>query len=493
VLDQGGAARGAVALPQLHARRAVGNTLYFAADDGASGMELWKSDGTAGGTTLVKDIRPGAGSSSPAELTALGGVLYLVANDGNQGAGLWRSNGTAAGTTRVVPSAVGPHYSPELLKAVGDTLFFSMSDPVHGQELWKSDGTSEGTTLVRDLLAGEGNGQPAQLTALGSWLYFVANDGTHGRELWRSDGTVAGTTLVRDIRAGASGSGVATLTPVGPVLLFSADDGASGVELWKSDGTDTGTRLVVDLVSGPTGSQIQVLGMVGDQVYFRASDGRQGDELFTAFTASFGDCTPPGLVCSSDVTAEAAAATGAAVSYTPAQGSDDSGAPPQLSYSQVSGERFPLGDTPVVVTARDAAGNTETCSFLVKVRDTTPPELTCPPSQEVAASSARGAEVQYPAAQSTDAVSTVALAYSPPSGSTFPVGQTSVELTATDVAGNSSRCSFQVKVVPQASEGGSGCGCHSGGAAEAAGWLLLAMAPLLLRRRREASPSARQG
>src|SRR4051794_19986592 len=48
---------------------AVGSTLFFVADDGVSGAELWKSDGTAAGTTMVKDIFVGAGSASIASLT----------------------------------------------------------------------------------------------------------------------------------------------------------------------------------------------------------------------------------------------------------------------------------------------------------------------------------------------------------------------------------------------------------------------------------------
>ncbi|MFP2895226.1 ELWxxDGT repeat protein [Corallococcus sp. 4LFB] len=321
----------------------------------------------------------------------------------------------------------------------------------------------------------------------GDWLYFVANDGAHGRELWRSDGTATGTTLVKDLRAGADSSGSSTLTRVGPVLLFVADDGTHGAEPWSSDGTEAGTRLVADLAPGATGSDARVLSLVGSSVYFRATNGTQGDELFTVPAASFGDCAPPTVVCASDVTAEATAASGARVSYAPAQGGDDSGTPPQLGYSLASGAVFPLGDSAVVVTATDAAGNTETCSFVVKVRDTTPPQVTCPPAQEVVASGDKGGAVEYGAAQATDAVSTVTLSYSPPSGSTLPVGQTSVELTASDASGNSASCSFPVRVVSQATEDASGCGCRTGSAAEATGWLVVSLAALLRRRRREAS------
>ena len=60
---------------------AVGNTLYFSANDGAYGTELWKSDGTASGTVMGKDIYPGSSSSSPNSLTVLGNHLYFTAND----------------------------------------------------------------------------------------------------------------------------------------------------------------------------------------------------------------------------------------------------------------------------------------------------------------------------------------------------------------------------------------------------------------------------
>ena len=60
------------------------------------GSELWKTDGTAAGTVLVKDIRSGASGSYPHNLTNVNGTLFFTANDGTNGYELWKSDGTAA-------------------------------------------------------------------------------------------------------------------------------------------------------------------------------------------------------------------------------------------------------------------------------------------------------------------------------------------------------------------------------------------------------------
>jgi ELWxxDGT repeat protein len=75
--------------------------LVFAADNGALGTELWVSDGSAAGTTLVKDSIAGPGGSGVDELTAVGGLLFFRATTAGHGSELWLTDGTEAGTVRV--------------------------------------------------------------------------------------------------------------------------------------------------------------------------------------------------------------------------------------------------------------------------------------------------------------------------------------------------------------------------------------------------------
>ena len=130
----------------------MGDTLFFTATT-ATG-EMWKSDGTRAGTVLVKDIDRGRLRYGPDDLTAVGDTLFFTADDGIHGEELWKSDGTRAGTVLVKDIRPGDYASTASgldLTAVGDTLFFTADDGTHGSELWKSDGTRAGTVLVKDI------------------------------------------------------------------------------------------------------------------------------------------------------------------------------------------------------------------------------------------------------------------------------------------------------------------------------------------------------
>ena len=273
---------------------AVGQLLFFEANDGIAGTELWVSDGTANGTTLVKDIYPGVGQSISGEFLAVGSNLFFTARDAVSGYELWKSDGTAAGTIMVRDVVTEPSFSAfspttaPLMVAVGDKVIFRASDSVHGEELWISDGTSGGTSLVKDINPGPTGASITQMVALGSVVYFRANDGTNGSELWRSDGTAAGTSLVKNIRPGSSDSSLSNLRVLGNKLIFTANNGTNGTELWVSDGTEAGTSLLKDIYVGSNSSDTGNLVASENLVYFRATDGLTGIEIWRTDGTSSG-------------------------------------------------------------------------------------------------------------------------------------------------------------------------------------------------------------
>lgn len=219
----------------------VGNTLFFNAFRPESGYELWKSDGTSSGTVLVKDIYPGAyssygrlypNSSNPSDLTNVNGTLYFTANAPNKGRQVWKSDGTAGGT--VVVDDV-PLLGPGSLQNVAGELYFERFQNQNSikRDIYRSDGTSAGTLRVADGSDFLATGDFLVLRSAGDEIYFSASDAVGGKELWRTDGTPGGTRRVADLRPGVADSSPSELTEVNGVLYFRADNGSSGMELWK--------------------------------------------------------------------------------------------------------------------------------------------------------------------------------------------------------------------------------------------------------------------
>lgn len=251
---------------------------YFFQDDGIHGSELWRSDGTALGTYLLRDLCPGlCGSRTLAgfELaTPLGPGVAFAGNDGVHGSELWITDGTAVGTklVRDIRPGVDSSQLGQLVSA-GDQLFFSADDGVHGRELWRSDGTAQGTFLVRDLRPGaEGSYQPLLLAA-GGHLFFTFYGESSESGLWVSDGTAGGTMRLAalDVAAQGTGKGRAALAlPNGLLLFAAAETGSADGELWRSDGTQAGTFRVKDLVPGAAGSSPESFVAFGDELVFEA-------------------------------------------------------------------------------------------------------------------------------------------------------------------------------------------------------------------------------
>jgi ELWxxDGT repeat protein len=200
--------------PSVTAGRAVtfNTRAYIVVDDGIHGEELWSTDGTDAGTTLVRDINPGPAGSRIFGLTIAGGFLFFSADDGTHGWELWRSDGTPQGTVLIKDIPPGADSSlPSDFAAVSNVLYFSANHPSTGRELWKSDGSAANTVLVADLTPGSSGSDPTEVTAAGGNIFFSAaapqRSSRHrntniGRELWKTNGTAAGTS--RRTRASAA-------------------------------------------------------------------------------------------------------------------------------------------------------------------------------------------------------------------------------------------------------------------------------------------------
>lgn len=288
--------------------------LYFYATNSTNGRELWKSDGTAAGTVMVKDIYIGSGNSNDSSpyFTTVGTTLFFVASDGPgttpglHGDELWKTDGTAAGTVMVKDINTHTYMfhptgsSPRKLTDFNGTLIFDAQEYMD-HEPWISDGTTAGTVMLKDInpgsmgVAGAGevgnSSLPDYFTVMGTSLYFSANYNPDGQELWKTDGTTAGTVMIKDIYTGgystpAEGfkghsSAPAELTVLGNKFYFSADNG-NGRELWKSSGTTAGTILFKETNPNPlVGGNPELLTLVNDKIYFRANDGVNGVELWS--------------------------------------------------------------------------------------------------------------------------------------------------------------------------------------------------------------------
>jgi ELWxxDGT repeat protein len=240
---------------------AANGRAFFAAATNAAGLELWSTDGTAAGTALVKDIRPGPQGSiasggfflySP--FVVLDHSIYFLADDGVHGRELWRSDGTEAGTVLVGETIAGPRSAarpgtediPDEIFAAGGHLFFAGRTIAEGLELWQSDGATA-PVLRADVAPGPASSAPAQFRTDGRRLYFTA-DGSAGRELWALD--LLPSLAVDDVTApeGDGAPGIAQFTvrlsppaAATAVVAYSTEDGSAtaGVDYTPRSGTLT--------------------------------------------------------------------------------------------------------------------------------------------------------------------------------------------------------------------------------------------------------------
>lgn len=223
------------------------DAVYFGANDGVNGTELWRYDGTE--VELVKDINPGAESSSPQNMFIVNDLMIFTADDGTHGFELWVTDGTSDGTKLVVDLAPGsvngvtPCCSDERSRSFTvfkDELYFPGMTTSSNRKLYKSDGTADGTVLVKEL--NHPQRSPGFFLEFKGELYFeVTFEG-----FWKTDGTTEGTVLIKEFVDGPGSEDFSPtyITDMGDYMLM---HNSFRYDLWRSDGTLEGTTLVKDM------------------------------------------------------------------------------------------------------------------------------------------------------------------------------------------------------------------------------------------------------
>lgn len=232
-----------------------------------------------------------------------------------------------------------------------------------------------------------------------------------------------------------------------PAVLRNNGDGTF-TQAWQSSKTDT-QRLVafsaftyfVD-VTGTGRSLIGANGPTNAFQIFSSFGEYWGPNLSAAPPA---DTVPPVITAPDGMTLEATGPSGAVANFTATALDGVDGSVP-VTANPASGSVFPLGTTTVQLSATDAAHNVATASFTVTVQDTTPPTIIGTPANITAeATSAAGAAVTYATPTATDIVDvTDVVTCAPASGSTFPLGTTTVTCSAHDAHHNGASTSFTV-------------------------------------------------
>ena len=241
----------------------LNGTLLFVHNDGFHGAELYRSNGSAATTSMIRDINPAyAAGSNPLFLANVRGTVYFNANDGQHGQELWKSDGTPGGTAMVKDLVLGFNGSNpfDSTAGPGNTMLF-LTNATGARKLWATDGASGGTQSLGFI--DETNGRRLEGdVGMGDTLYYFVWNGNGGREVWSFDGLSDGPQLITTI----DHSSFSDFHVVNQQTIVFTDSNARA--LWKSDGTSRGTSLVGYFPGSPTIDDV-----AGSSVFLTADDG----------------------------------------------------------------------------------------------------------------------------------------------------------------------------------------------------------------------------
>ncbi|MCB0494326.1 MAG: T9SS type A sorting domain-containing protein [Cyclobacteriaceae bacterium] len=287
-------------------------------DEGTSSRnELWSSDGTSEGTTLIKTCK----SIRFSEFKELGSyVLFGASDEEEYSYDLWRTDGTIEGTMKVYPMGagafdfLGEFQGKWILNAWGTYItdgtpggtirllddasvfrgffdkFYIVGKRTDNTMFFESDGTLEGTTEITALNSSGGVFYNRIPYLNDRFILPNYSDGT-GIELYYSGGQAGDLTLLKDINNGPSTSSPRSFAELDSKTVFFADDGVTGSELWETDGTSEGTKLLKEILPGTGSSDITNINFLNEKLYFRAKDGKNLNQNKLWFSDGFPEGT----------------------------------------------------------------------------------------------------------------------------------------------------------------------------------------------------------
>jgi len=163
------------------------NNLYFIATDGLA-EKLWKTDGTSVGTVSLANaggFYSTYGNDPGKTMAVCNGFLFFTGTNAANGLELWKTDGTIAGTTMVKDINAGAASTAfRDFITVNNTVIFNASTAAAGSEPWISDGTDAGTYMLQDIEPGSGSSTIGPFVIAGTKLFSVRTTTANGRELW---------------------------------------------------------------------------------------------------------------------------------------------------------------------------------------------------------------------------------------------------------------------------------------------------------------------
>lgn len=259
------------------------NIIYFFAATPSYGYELWQYNPATATAARLTDLNPGPDSSVAGSGTGIipfKGRLYFAANDGLHGEELFAYDPATGNTALIADINPGiKKTTPASFLTSADKLYFSAAFAAYGRELYSYNGTDTPVRLT-DLVADTADGvYPADMAWYRNRIVFSGRNAGTGWELFAYDTASAHAAMISDLYPGASSGGPAQFTLVDTMLCFTAAHAAAGQELWQYDGVHP-PQLAADIAGGPNGSNPTGLTVFNSRLYMNARNLNSGYELF---------------------------------------------------------------------------------------------------------------------------------------------------------------------------------------------------------------------